>query len=59
MFFPLNILLLALVVAWLSESIDTDDVGLVHNGISDNRFMTYSASELAFSKAINLASIVD
>ena len=60
LFFPLNILLLALAIAtWLSQCIDTDGAGLIHKGISDNRFMTHSTSELTFSKVINSASIVD
>ena len=60
MFFPLNILLLALAIAaWLSQCIDTGSVGLVHKGIFDNRFLSHSTLELAFSKAINSASIVD
>ena len=58
--FPLNILLLALAfVAWLSQCIDTDGVGLIYKGISANRFLSHSALELAFSKAINSTSIVD
>ena len=60
MFFPLNISLLHLATAaWLSQCIDTDGVILVHKGISANRFLSHSTSELALSKAINLASIVD
>ena len=60
MFFPLNILLLALAIAtWLSQSIDTNRVGLVHKGISAKRFLNHLTSELAFSKVINSASIVD
>ena len=60
MFFPLNILLLALAItAWLSQFIDTDGVGLIHKGISLNRSLSHSTSELAFSKAINSTSIVD
>ena len=60
MFFPLNILLLDLATtAWLSQCIDTDRDILVHKGISTNRFLSQSTSELALSKAINLASIVD
>ena len=60
MFFPLNILLLGLAtVAWLSQCIETDRATLVHKGISANRFLSHSTSELALSKAINLASIAD
>ena len=56
MFFPLNILLLALVIAaWLSQCIDIDEAGLVHKGIFAKRFLSQSASKLAFSKAINSA----
>ena len=60
MFFPLNILLLALtIVVWLSQHIDIDGAGLVHKGISSNIFMSHSALELAFAKAINSTSMVD
>ena len=60
LFFPLNILLLTLAIAtWLSQHIDTNRVGLVYKGISAKRFLSHSASELAFSKVINSASIVD
>ena len=60
MFFLLNILLLAFsIAAWLSQCIDTNDIGLIHNGIFDNRFMSHSASELALSRVIKSASIVD
>ena len=56
MFFPLNILLLALVIAaWLSQCIDIDEDGLVHKGIFAKRFLSQSASKLAFSKVINSA----
>ena len=43
----------------LSHCIDIEDVGLIHKGIFSNRFMSHSASKLAFSKAINSASIVN
>ena len=60
MFFPLKILLLALAIgAWLSQHIDTNDDGLVHNRISDNRFLSHLALELAFSRVINSTSILD
>ena len=60
LFFPVNILLLALAIAaWLSQHIDMEGVGLAHSGISDNRFLSHSASELTFFRAINSASIVD
>ena len=60
MLFPLNILLLTLAIAaWLSQHIDTNGVGLVHNEIFDNRFLSHSTSKLAFSRAINPTSIVD
>ena len=60
MFFPLNILLLDLAIgAWISQLIDTDGAILVRKGIFTNRYLSHSASELALSKAINLASIVD
>ena len=60
LFFPLNILLLALAIAaWLSQRIDTDGVGLVHKGIFAKRFLSHSILELVFYKAINSTSIVD
>ena len=60
MFFPLNILLLDLAIAaWLSQLIDTDGAILVYKGISANRFLSHLVSELALSKAIYLAFIVD
>ena len=60
MFFPLNVFLLALaIVVWLSQHIDTDGASLVHKGISAKRFLSHSASKLAFSKEINSTFIVD
>ena len=38
---------------------DGERASLVHKGISAKRFLSHSASELAFSKVINSASIVD
>ena len=60
MFFPLNIVLIALTIAaWLSQHIDTDGVGLIHKGIYAKRFLSHSASKLFFSKVINSTSIID
>ena len=60
MFFLLNILLLALeIVAWLSQCIDTDRVGLIHKEISAKRFLNHSTSKLTFSKTINSVSIAN
>ena len=60
MFFPLNILLLALaIVDWLSQHIDTDEASLIHKRIFVKMFLSHSTSKLVFSKAINSTSIVD
>ena len=58
--FPLIILLSTVAIAvWLFQHIDINSVGLVYEGISAKSFLSHSASNFAFYKAINSTSIVD
>jgi len=60
LFLPLKVLFFAMAIAaWQSQCIDTKGVSFIPKGISAKRFLNYSTSLSANSRATNSVSMVD